>query len=168
MVSTYQLRLDCPKSEQATWGQYWLGPEIGGWRLLEALHTSLQDNPELGPGAGPPQECISLTYGEVDVPPSDGSVQLQVMSLESALAKSAQESTRRFSGSEGDGWKKEEQTVDGREATFYTRCGGEGPNSLEAEVFLPDTYVRLHAWGVTPAQVKQVLSAIRPLQPAVG
>ncbi len=50
---TYELALDRPWSEQADWGQYWLGAQVDEWPLTRAEYAIHEGDPDLGPEPNP-------------------------------------------------------------------------------------------------------------------
>jgi hypothetical protein len=143
--TTYDLPLDAPRSPHATWGQYWLGTEILGRKLIKATHSVFEPDPDYEPR----QEGVQMMYDDTDQD-DNANIQLRVMPPDGNEAKSAR--------SRHEQAKPEERDVAGKPAEIFAQ------RPLSYEIFLPDAYITLQVWGVPEEQQDEVLDALRPVE----
>ncbi len=159
---TYELSLERPWSEQAEWGQYWLGQAVGEWQLSRAEYALHEDSPELGSGAEPRDEGVFLIYERPDkTSPNEN---IQVIVRESAGRYS--EDARKFAEqrvASGD-WQRQEKTLAGQPATLYSGSleGGADSHIDSIDIFLPDAFVNIQVWA--PVDPLRVLEALSPVE----
>ena len=84
---TYELSLERPWSEQAEWGQYWLGEAVGDWKLTRAEYALHEDSPDLGSGAEPRDEGVFLIYERPDKTSPNENIQMIVRAARGPLLR---------------------------------------------------------------------------------
>ncbi|MCZ7662917.1 MAG: hypothetical protein M5U22_08305 [Thermoleophilia bacterium] len=158
---TYELSTDNPRSEHADWGHYWLGAQVGEWRLVRAEHVSWEDNPDLGPGAEPPDEFVSLIYDRPDGTGDNENIQVAIRPLRGRVVEDSRADAERRVAS-GD-WERRAMTLAGAAATVYgVTLDEKPPNRADTIIiFLPDALLQVQLWA--PVDPKVVLEALRPV-----
>lgn len=159
---TYELSLERPWSEQADSGQYWLGEAVGDWKLTTAEYADHGESPDLGSGAEPRDEGVSLIYSRPDKTSPNESVQMFVRSLRGRYF----EDSRKFAEqrvASGD-WVRQEMTLAGQPATVYSGAleGGADSRIDSILVFLPNAFVNIQVWA--PVDPLLVLEALSPVE----
>ena len=159
---TYELSLPRPWSEQADWGQYWLGQAVGQWKLIRAEYALHGDSPELGSGAEPRDEGVFLIYERPDKASPNENIQMIVRPLEGRYF----EDSRKFAEqrvASGD-WVRQEKTLAGQPATLYSGSleGGADSHIDSIYVFLPDAFVNIQVSA--PVDPLLVLEALSPVE----
>jgi hypothetical protein len=159
---TYELSLARPWSDLADWGQYWLGPQMADWVLVQAEHSQHHDNPDLGAGAEPSEEFVFLLYDR----PRAGSDNENIQMMVRPLWGESVEHSRTFAEqrvASGD-WVRRELTVAGQPATAYSGAleGGADDRADTIYLFLPDAMIDVQVWAHVDPLV--VLEAIRRVE----
>ena len=158
---TYELSLERPWSEQADWGQYWLGSQVDEWPLTRAEYAIHEGDPDLGSGAEPGDEGVFLFYDRPGATSPNEMIQVMVRPLRGRYF----EDSRAFAEervASGD-WVRREMTLAGRPATVYSGAleGGADDRIDSIYVFLPDAFVDVQVWApVDPRLVLEALSQV--------
>jgi len=158
---TYELSLERPRSDQADWGQYWLGEAVGEWKLTSAEYALHEDSPDLGPGAEPRDEGIFLIYERPDKTSPNENIQVILRALEGRYFEDSHKFAEQRVAS-GD-WKRQEMTLAGQPAILYSGAleGGADDHIDSILVFLPDAFVNIQVWApVDPLVVLEALSKV--------
>ena len=158
---TYELSLVRPWSDKADWGQYWLGPQVEDWALVQAEHSLHHDNPDLGAGAEPSEEFVFLLYDR----PGAGSDNENIQMMVRPLRGESVEHSRTFAEqrvASGD-WVRRELTVAGQPATAYSGAleGGADDWADTIYLFLPDAMIDVQVWAhVDPLVVLEAIHRV--------
>jgi hypothetical protein len=156
---TYELALDRPWSEQADWGQYWLGSRVGEWPLTRAeyaVHEGKQES-----GAEPGDEGIFLFYKRPGATNRNETIQVMVRPLRGRHWEESRDDADQRVAS-GD-WGRKEVALAGRPATVYWSAadGGAGARINSIRVFLPDATVNIQVWApIDPQLILRALSRL--------
>jgi hypothetical protein len=145
-----QLPLDRPFSSDVTWGQYWLGEEVAGYKLIAAQQHVF--NPD--PSYEPRQEAVFLTYSATGDPRDGKSVEMSVKSLDDDEVEWAKSSSGR---------PPETRTVAGKQAQVYTKAAPEGGVD-HFFVFFDDAFVSIQVWAVPDDKLDEILGALSPIE----
>ncbi|MCE5253063.1 MAG: hypothetical protein LLG45_02450 [Actinomycetia bacterium] len=159
---SYELALDRPWSEQADWGQYWLGSQVEEWRLTRAEYAIHEEPPGAGSGAEPGDEAVFLFYDRPAAITPTENIQVIVRPLRGRYFQdSLTFAEQRVALGE---WVRLETTLAGRRATVYSgglEGGAEAPvDSIYA--FLLDAFVDIQVWA--PVDPRLVLEALSPVK----
>ncbi len=158
---TYELSLEHPWSEQADWGQYWLGEAVGDWKLSTAEYALHEDSPELGAGAEPRDEGVFLIYERPDKTSPNENIQVIVRPLKGRYFEDSRKfAEQRVASGE---WVRQEKTLAGQPATLYSGPleGGADSRIDSIYIFLPDAFVNIQVWApVNPLLVLESLSSL--------
>ena len=158
---TYELSLARPWSDRADWGQYWLGPQVADWVLVQAEHSQHHDNPDLGAGAEPSAEFVFLLYDRPGAGSDNESIQVMVRPPRGeSVGHSRTFAEQRVAY--GD-WIRRELTVAGQPATAYSGAleGGADDRADTIYLFLPDAMIDIQVWAhVDPLAVLEAISRV--------
>ena len=159
---TYELSLERPWSEQADWGQYWLGQAVGEWKLIRAEYALHEDSPDLGSGAEPRDEGVFLIYERSGKTNPNENIQVIVRPMRGRYFEDSRTSAEQRVTS-GD-WQRQAMTLAGQPAVVYSGPleGGADSRIDTICVFLPDALVNIDVWA--PIDPLVVLEALVPLE----
>lgn len=158
---TYELVTERPWSEQADWGQYWLGKQIGGLVLAKAEHTIYREKRDPGAGAEFTDEFIRFSYQKPGAG-SKESIEVMLRPLRGRQVEDSRTSAEQRVTS-GDWVKRELTLADARAVAYYGALEG-GPNDRADTmcVFLPDCWIDVMIQA--PLTPQQILEAFRRVQ----
>ncbi|NLE73554.1 MAG: hypothetical protein GX604_02845 [Actinobacteria bacterium] len=158
-IVVHELALDRPWAEQADWGRYWLGRQVGEWSLARAEHMIYKVNP--GFGAQPHDEHISLIYRRSEATNPNETIQLTIEPLSDRPIEGPRDFAEQRVAS-GD-WVCREMALAGRSATVYSGVleGGANDHIDTFYIFLPDAFVNIQLWA--PVDPQLVLESLSPV-----
>lgn len=159
---TYELSLDRPWSEQADWGQYWLGSQVGEWLLTRAQYAIHGGDPNVESGAEPGDEAVFLFYDRPEATSPNETIQVIVRSLRSRQVEDSRTFAEQRVAS-GD-WVRREQTLAGVFATVYSGALEGGPNDRADSVYLFLSDAVIHIQLLAPVDPQLLLEALRRMQ----
>lgn len=159
---TYELSLDRPWSEQADWGQYWLGGQVDQWKLTRAEYAVHEGDPDLGGGAEPGDEIVWLLYDRPEATSPNENIQVMVRPLRGRYFEDSRIFAEQRVAS-GD-WVRQEMMLAGQPATVYSGAleGGADDRIDTIHLFLSDAMINIQVWA--PVDPLLALEAIRRVE----
>jgi hypothetical protein len=158
---TYELALDRPRSAQADWGQYWLGPQLGEWPPTRAEYAVHGGSGPYSEGE-PSDEAVFLLYDRPNAASPNDDIQVITRPLRGRYLEDARTFAEQRVTS-GD-WVRREMTLAGQPAMVYSGAleGGADDRIDSIYVFLPDAFVNIQVWA--PIDPLVVLGALSPVE----
>ena len=143
-----------------TWGQYWLGLEMGEWSVKTGRLNILPDV------SSPDKESATFTYERL-YPSGDATGVYQTFDIKVTPQSAKAADAARQLGEQQVGlgnWTRSEVTVAGQKATVYAKpaVGADAAHPESIYLFLPDAFITIDLGGLVDAQ--QVLAAVTRLE----